>query len=314
MRGPMWMPRQPPTLDRLLAFHPQPIPLIPVLVSVALITYVVAGVMLSRRGVRWPLPRTLSWVAGSLLTLAVTATGIEGYGMTLMSVHMAEHMVLAMMAPILLLLGDPLTLALRVLPVRGPRSRPRRLLVKLLSSTALRFLTSAPVRWLIFLSGLYGMYFTPVFDHLMTTVWGHNLMLVHFLATGLLFFGPVLQAGPWPARRPAGLRLIEAFASTPFHAFFGIALMMAAHPVVDYFKSPPPGWQVDILADENIAGGIAWASSELPTFIVIAVLFVQWVHTEHRLEARAARFPGRADDELAAYNQMLASLERRKTP
>ena len=124
MSGPMWMPVQPPTLARVLAWHPQPVPLLPLLVLILLGLYGCGVVVLHRRGVRWPLARTIWWLLGLGIILLVTATGIEGYGMELFSIHMIQHMVLNMLAPVFLVLGAPMTLLLRALPSGTGRPRP----------------------------------------------------------------------------------------------------------------------------------------------------------------------------------------------
>lgn len=309
MSGPMWMPTDPPTLGRLLEFHPQPIPFVPLAALVGALAYLYGVLVLHRRGVSWPFGRTVAWMLGILVVEVVTATGIEGYGMMLFSVHMAQHMALAMIAPILLVVGSPVTLLLRTLPATGRGSGVRRTLAKFLGSRFLSVLSSVPVRWFLFLSALYGIYFTALFDDLMHSVWGHNLMLVHFILTGMLFFGPLVSSDPWPHRHPPFQRLLESFASTPFHAFFGIAIMTATTPIVGFFTDPPPSWHVDLMNDQNLAGGIAWATSELPTILVGALIMVSWLRSDAREARRHDRAEARSDDaELRAYNAYLASL------
>ena len=74
----------------------------------------------------------------------------------------------------------------------------------------------------------------PVFDWLMGTMWGHNLMLLHFIAIGFLYFWCVLGVDPTPRRASRGLRkyaaptvrILELAATAPFHAFFGVMLMI----------------------------------------------------------------------------------------
>lgn len=312
MSGPMWMPSLPPTFERVVALHVQPVPILPALVLLGLALYVWGLVRLRARGVSWPVGRTLAWLAGTVVTLAVTMTGVEGYGMMLFSIHMIQHMVLVMVVPILLLAGAPITLALRALPATGRGGVVRRGLVRLLASTFLKVLTSLPVRWLLFLSALYAIYFTPAFDGLMATVWGHNLMLLHFLGTGLVFFGPLVAVDPWPgAPSPLG-RLVEALASTPFHAFFGIALMSATSPIVDFYRNPPSSWAIDVLGDQGAAGGIAWATSEVPTLLLAGVILVQWFKSESRVAKRHDRSEERTGDAvLNAYNERLAAMAQR---
>src|SRR5665811_1608381 len=100
--GPMWMPILPPTLGRVLAWHPQPIPLLPLIFLVLLLLYGSGVIALHRRGIRWPIQRSIFWLAGVASVLMVTATAVDGYGMELFSIHMIQHMVLNMLSPIFL--------------------------------------------------------------------------------------------------------------------------------------------------------------------------------------------------------------------
>jgi len=311
MSGPMWMPDVAPSVMRLLATHLQPVPLFPVLCVLLLFAYAAGVWVIHRRGGHWPVANTLAFGAGLVVMWLVTATGVEGYGMMLFSVHMFQHMMLTMTVPILLLAGAPVTLALRALPTRGGGGAVRRAIVTVLHSRVVRVLLNPAVRWFVFLSGLYGIYFTSLFDWLMSNVCGHYLMLGHFLVTGLLFFVPLVAADPVPGRARPVFRILELFISTPFHAFFGIAVMMASTPIVSFFMHPPESWGVDVLDDQNTGGAIAWAFSEVPTLMVMAVVFAQWVRSEQRDEARRERRGQQEADELAAYNAYLADLNRR---
>jgi putative membrane protein len=304
MSGPMWMPTAPPTLTRLLAWHPQPIPVELVGCVIAALVYGFGVVRLHQRGVRWPVGRTISFALGLLSVVAVTTTGIGGYGMEMFSVHMVQHMVLSMFSPILLLLGAPITLALRTLPVR-----PRKLLLTVLHSRFARVMSSPVVSLPLFIATLYGMYFSPLFDLAMRGWWGHEWMLAHFLAIGLLFFWPVVGIDPAPHRPGHVLRMLELLVGTPFHAFFGIAIMSSTTPVVQYFTGFPASWGDTVMHDQYLAGSIAWAFTEIPSIIVMLVIFVSWSTSEERRARQLDRKADRDDDaDLRAYNAYLAGI------
>ena len=112
----MWVPSEPPTWGRLFLPHLDAWSVLPVLALLGLAAYLVGVVRLRRSGVAWRWWRTASWVLGCLSLFAVTGTWLNGYSMVLFSVHMSQHMVLSMVAPLLMLLGCPVTLALRTLP------------------------------------------------------------------------------------------------------------------------------------------------------------------------------------------------------
>lgn len=299
------------TLGRGLAWSPDTFFLVGSLLALALYGWGV--VRLVRRGDAWPVGRTVAFVAGVLLVMLVTCTGLNDYGMVMFSVHMVQHMVISMLAPIVLLLGAPVTLALRALPTAGRgRKGPRELLLMLLHSRYMRVVTHPLFTIPMFIASLYALYFTPLFDHLMGSQVGHIAMMVHFLAVGVVFFWPIMGVDPGPHRPGYLMRMLELFAGMPFHAFFGIALMMASEPMVDAFLHPPASLGIDVLADQNAAGGIAWAFSEIPSVLVLLALLFQWYRSEQRQAKRQDRAADRdGDKELEAYNAYLASLHAR---
>ncbi|MGY1688591.1 cytochrome c oxidase assembly protein [Geodermatophilus sp. SYSU D01105] len=309
----MWVPAEPPTWGRMFLPHLDAWSVLAVLSLLGVVGYLVALVVLRRSGVAWPWWRTASWIAGCLSLFAVTGTWLNGYSMVLFSVHMAQHMVLSMISPLLLLLGAPVTLALRTLPRgKGVAGVPRALLLDALHSRVARFVSHPVFTLPLFLGSLYGVYFTPIFDALMGNPVGHQFMLAHFTVTGLLFFGPILSQDPWPRTTGHGGRMLELLIPMPLHAFFGVAVMMAGSLVVQTFAHPPAGWGVDPLSDQSTAGSIAWSFGELPTVFVMAIVLFSWMGSEDRKARRLDRAAVRTEDaELQAYNERLKALAAR---
>ncbi|MCX5080205.1 cytochrome c oxidase assembly protein [Streptomyces sp. NBC_00401] len=307
----MNMDLPPFTLGRGLAWSADPFFLIGCLVALGLYGWGV--VRLARRGDSWQVSRTLSFVVGVLTVMLVMCTKLNDYGMVMFSVHMVQHMVISMLSPILLLMGAPITLALRAMPVarRGAKG-PRELLLMFLHSRYMRIITHPAFTIPLFIASLYALYFTPIFDTLMGSKVGHIGMMVHFLAVGLIFFWPIMGVDPGPHRPGYVMRMLELFAGMPFHAFFGIALMMASGPMIGTYEHPPASLGIDALADQTAAGGIAWAFSEVPSVLVLLALLFQWKKSEDRQARRKDRAADRdGDQELAAYNAYLASLNTR---
>jgi cytochrome c oxidase assembly factor CtaG/putative copper export protein len=293
--------------------------------------YLAGVVRLRRRGDRWPPGRTATWLAGLVTLVIATMSGVATYAPVLFSVHMAQHMVLSMLTPILLVLGAPVTLALRALrpaAVRGDRG-PREWLTAILHSRAIRLLSHPAVAAGIFVASAYAVYFTPLFGALMFDHLGHLVMLGHFLLSGALFFWVLIGVDPAPRTVPYFARLITLFLTMPFHAFFGIALMNSGPIAPVWYDALRRPWGAAALADQHTGGAIAWAFGEIPTFIVIIVLVFQWAMADERLARRIERRADRADraaaradadtdtdadadaDELTAYNAYLAGLDRR---
>jgi putative membrane protein len=306
----MLVPGEPPTWGRMFLPHLGPESVLAVLSIVGLLVYLAAVVRLGRSGVRWPWWRTLAWIAGTGSLFAVTGTWLNGYSMVLFSVHMTQHMVLSLITPLLLLLAAPVTLALRTLPRgRGAAGAPRALLLEALHSRFARFVSHPLFTVPLFIASLYGVYFTPLFDALMGNPIGHQVMLAHFVVTGLLFFGPIVGQDPWPRTLSHPGRMLELFLPVPFHAFFGVAIMLAGSLVVETFAQPPSGWGIDPLTDQGVAGGIVWAFGELPTVLVLAVVFFSWASSDDRRAKALDRAADRTGDaELEAYNARLRAM------
>ncbi len=270
------------TLGRGLEWSADPFFLVACLMALALYGWGV--VRLVRRGDKWPVGRTVAFVVGVLSVLLVMCTGLNDYGMVMFSVHMVQHMVISMVSPILLLLGAPVTLALRALPVAARRGSkgPREVLLALLHSRYLRIVTHPAFTIPLFIASLYALYFTPLYDFQMGSTVGHAAMMTHFLAVGLVFFWPIMGVDPGPHRPGYVMRMLELFAGMPFHAFFGIALMMATEPMIKAYENQPASLGIDALSDQNAAGGIAWAFSEIPSVLVLVALVFQWYRSEQR--------------------------------
>ncbi len=281
--------------------------------------YAAGLVRLRRRGDAWPVGRTISWAFGLVTIVAVTMTGVATYAPVLFSTHMIQHMVLSMLTPILLVLGAPVTLALRALKpavIKGDRG-PREWLTAVLHSRAMRYIGHPATATIIFMVSTYALYFTPLFGYLMRAHIGHLAMLVHFMAAGSLFFWVLIGVDPTPRKLPYVAKMLLLFVTMPFHAFFGIALMNIGTPIAaGWYTALRRPWGTSVLADQHTGGAIAWAFGEIPTFIVLIAMVFQWFAEDRRLTRRIERRADRAaadgeSDELSDYNDYLASLDKR---
>jgi putative copper resistance protein D len=231
------------------------------------------------------------------------------------SMHMAVHMLLSMLTPILLVLGAPVTLALRALPAAGRDDPPgpREWLIAALHSRLSRFLTNPLVATVLFIAGFYGLYFGGIFDAAVNNHAAHLVMNLHFLLTGYLFYWVVIGVDPTPRPIPPLGKLAMLFASLPLHAFFGVVLMGSQSVLGEnFYKSLQLYWHTDLLGDQRLGGGIAWAAGEVPLVVVMIAFLIQWRRSDQRTAKRLDRAADRDDNaELAAYNAMLAELSRK---
>lgn len=280
--------------------------------------YLLAVRRLRNRGDAWPPGRTVSWLAGCAALLIATSSGIGRYGPAMFSVHMLEHMLLAMLVPILLVLGAPVTLALRALPPAGRAGPPgpREWLLAGVHAPVSRWLTHPLVTLPLFVGSYYALYFSGLFPAALPEHWAHVAMNIHFLVVGALFFWPLIGVDPAPGRLPPAARLGVVFASVPFHAFFGLALMSSSTVIgADFYRALALPWVPDALADQALGGSLAWATGELPILLVVIALLVQWSRQDERSARRDdRRADGDGDADRQAYNAMLHRLATKGPP
>jgi cytochrome c oxidase assembly factor CtaG len=256
--------------------------------------------VLRSRGDAWPIGRTISFVVlGMGSFYFATSSGLAAYDTVLLSVHMVQHMILSMAVPLFLALGAPITLALRTLP-----SRPRGWLLSVLHSRVAKVLSFAPLTFLLFVISPWALYFTGWYDASLRSTYVHEMMHIHLVLVGTLFFWPLVGVDPVPGRVSYPFRLLLVFMTLPFHAFLGITIMGQEEIIAEeWYRSLPMAWLPDPADDQHLAGGILWGSGDVIALTFFGVLFVQWV----RESMREARREDRRLDRLEAQAAQAAA-------
>jgi putative copper resistance protein D len=268
-----------PTPGRLLlswSFNP--------LVTVGLLALAIAYLQARRRlvasGVEWPARRTAYFLSGVGAIAIALLSPIEAYDTVLFSVHVTQHMLLTMVAAPLLALGAPITLALRV-----AKGRTRRRMTRVLHSPPLRVVGHPLVAWVLFTLSLYALYFSPLFDLTLRNPFVHDLVHLHFLAAGLLFWWPVVGLDPSRWRLPHIARLLFVFLMVPFHAFLGVAIMNSGRVLAPALESFQRSWGPTPLADQQTGGAILWGAGDLIAILAVLGILISWASYEEKVVA-----------------------------
>jgi putative copper resistance protein D len=272
-----------------------------VLIVVTSVLYLWGVVRLHRRGDHWPVGRTLSFVVLGMgsATLA-TVSGMAVYDDTLLSVHMVQHMVLAMIVPLAMALGAPITLALRTLP-----RRPRQWLLIALHSRVAKVLSFPPLTFTLFVLTPWALYFSGWYTATLHSGYLHEMTHFHMVVVGCLFFWPLVGIDPIPGRISYPARMLLVVLTLPFHAFMGVTIMAQKELIGGSWypalhEGPMGAWLPSPHTNQLVAGGILWSAGDAVGLVFVAVLFVQWVRSSMReaeredrrldlLEARDAR-------------------------
>jgi putative copper resistance protein D len=265
--------------------RPELVPLLGIVVLGGL--YALGVRQLTARGDAWPVGRVVAFVGGLVVIALATESGLAAYDEELFGAHMVQHMLLSMVAPIFLALGAPVTLALRTLP---PGGRGR--LLAVLHSRVVAVLTFPLVPWLLFVGSPFALYFSGWYGATLDSAVLHELVHVHFLVVGSLFFWPMVGVDPIPGRAAYPVRLLLLAATLPFHAFLGVAIMSVgddgAGLVAASHYLPLRGLQGAVY-QQQVGGGALWAAGDLVGVLFLAVTLTQWMRASEREASREDR-------------------------
>ncbi len=235
----------------LLGWSGDPLVWLPAIVALILWRTGVRRVNRAHPGNPVPPARTWAWVAGVLAVLFALDSGIERYDTTLFWVHMVQHMLLTLVAPILLLYAGPITLLLRA----SSAETRRRWIFPFLHSRVVRFLSFPVVSWLLFAVVMWASHFSPLFDAALEDEWIHRLEHALFLGSALLFWWPVVGPDPSPWRMKPAAKVLYVGLQMPQNTFLALAIYMSTIPLYQHYVTTGRTWGPTPLEDQQMAGG-----------------------------------------------------------
>ncbi len=231
------------------------------LLSVLFALYVVATFIQKEKKRRWNPWRTVSFVSGCVLAAISFSPQIMDYAHHHFRGHMVQHLLLGMLAPVTLVLGAPLTLALHTLPNKGAR-----LVSKLLSSPFFHFVSHPVTALLLNTGGMYALYLTPLYNSLHNNAALHYAVHVHFLAAGYLFTWSMIGPDPAPRRPKLFTRLIALFVNIAAHSYLSKAMYAYSYPRNSIHSE----------ADIQAAAKIMYYGGDLAELLLVIALFILW--------------------------------------
>lgn len=269
--------------------------------TVTAVAVVVAALYLAgagraqRRAAGWPPRRTVAFLAGIAAIVVALESGLDVYGDELLSVHMVQHLVLTMVAAPLLVIGAPVTLALRAL-----RGRPRAAAIAVARSRAFRALGHPLVAWGLFVGVMLVWHLSPLYGLAVEHDWLHELEHFLYLATGVLFWMPLLGADPAP-HAPGWLgRLVYMLLAMPAMSVVGVVLASAQTVRYPVYLAPARELGISALADQHDAGGIMWVGGTLTMAVITLVIACYGLIADERRTRAAEAYADRRLAELGA--------------
>ena len=237
------------------------------LVVVAL--WYLRGVLrLAKRDRRWSRGRIAAFLAGLVMVELALGSSVATLAMSQFPSHIAQHLLLMVVAPPLLALGAPMTLALQT-----SRRPVKRALLRALHSKPFAVLSHPISTFFLYYLSMAAFFLTPALGYAMDHMWLMDLVNLGFLGGATLFWWPMVGLDPIPRwNMSPGLKLINLLIGVPFESFLGIALMMMATPAAPMYT----------LASTHLGGSVLWVASELATAAALVPVFAQWSRADAR--------------------------------
>jgi cytochrome c oxidase assembly factor CtaG len=274
---------EPTVLGALTSWVPDPLPWLMAVVSAAWYLLAVRRVNGANPRVRIPRWRVAAWLAGVAAILIALGSAIDLYAASFLSVHMVQHLVLTMVAPPLLALGAPVTLLLREV---SPETR-HRVILPLLHSRLVRLVASPLVAWPLFAIVMWLTHFSPLYNAALEDPSLHVAEHMVYLASGLLFWWPLVAADPIPRRMGYGTRLAYLGLQMPISAAVGLAIYFSPSVLYPHYATLARTWGPSALVDQQIGGVIMWGVGDLLMLSMLPLIVAAWMRADARRTSRS---------------------------
>jgi cytochrome c oxidase assembly factor CtaG len=231
--------------------------------------------------------RLTAYLVGVFLVGLALLSPIDVLAGQFFFMHMVQHLLLVMIAPPLLMLGNPMPFLLWGLP-RQPRRRVGAFLSRLLHRDAasrryLRTATSPGVVWLVYIGFLIGWHDPDAYNLALRNDFVHDIEHLTFFLPAMLYWWHVVGAGPHIHKQfSVQGRIVFLIATIPPTMFTGIAIAFSREVLYKYYLAVPRVWGIDVLGDQIIGGVIMWVPGSMMYIIAVLILTARWLQNEER--------------------------------
>lgn len=209
-----------------------------------------------RRGLAFAAGLVLLWVAADWPMDDVAER-------SLLSVHMAQYLVLAMIAPGLMLLGLPQDVVDRMLAGRGRRALAR--------------VAARPwAAWLVVNAVLVTSHWNPVIEAYLGNSLVHLAMHIVWFASGVVLWWPVLSPLPDVPRLSPPAAIGYLFVQSVVPTIPASFLTLGDTPLFAAYERLPKPPGLDAVTDQQIAGLLMKIGGGIVLWIAIAIIFFRW--------------------------------------
>ncbi|MFQ5829291.1 MAG: cytochrome c oxidase assembly protein [Candidatus Methylomirabilia bacterium] len=254
------------------------------------LTLLGAGYVLGWTQVRRADPRALpawrlSCYVGGLLSIAIALLSpLDTFSELLFLMHMAQHVVLIMLAAPLLLLGNPLPAFLWAFPESVRRRAGRFLAPGGGGHVLMRRLTWMPGVWVLYVVNLWAWHHPAAYGAALRNAWVHDAEHLAFFLTAILFWWPVINPAPQPwGFIPYGFRIFYVLGAALQNTFLSALITLSDRVIYSHYTSVPRVWGLTVSEDQMMAGLIMWLPGGMMYMATILILVARMLSREERI-------------------------------
>lgn len=226
------------------------------------VAYLVGVRRLAKRGRRWSPYTTAAFVLGIAAVWIAVGSGLAAYDEVNVTLHVIQHLLLMMVAPPLIALGKPITLA-----SQAANHETQVRLLKVVHSRFAGVLTFPVLTWFLYYGSMYACFEDKgIYDYLVAHQLAHDASHLAFLVFGFLYWQPIVGTDPTRWRLPLPVRAGSVFLGMPFEAFLGISMSEFATPI-----DP-----INTLTNTHVAGDTFWSFAMSLSGLCVAAVAFQW--------------------------------------
>jgi len=250
------------------------------LVVVPTLAYALALRRLRQAGRTVPASWPLAFFAGMFSALLALAGPLDTWNDELLTMHMAQHLVLIQVTAPLLLLGRPVQVFLRALPPRRAGRLTRLVLRPVWSRRIVQLLTAPLVATALANLALVVWHFPALYER---TIWNqgiHDLQHLSFFGTALLFWWPIIDPVPRHHRVSGLWASLMVFITAVVSTIIGAILTLADEVLYEPYRYAAMPWGFTPLVDQQVAGLLMWIGGGTLYVVIILVLLARWLLRE----------------------------------
>lgn len=224
----------------------------------AIIVYFHAVSKTNRRYKQWPFIRIIFWVLGVLCIAGTVVGPLASRAHVDFVVHMVNHLLLGMLAPLLLVLAAPMTLLLRITKVKIARR-----IMRIMKSKPIRFFTNPLLAAILNIGGLWLLYTTNLFSEMHQNTMLYFLVHLHVFLAGYLFTLSMISVDPNPHQTSFNYRALV------------LVCYLAGHGILSkyIYALPPKGIPLE---QAEIGGMLMYYGGDAIDVVLIFIFCLQW--------------------------------------